>query len=121
MRMMVDGRTHRRIRAAVHAHYVSLDRRRRLRRAERRVFVDCGANTCSVLRGFLASLPDFEFFAFEPQPELQHEVHKVLREYPESKITFLSQAVWVRDEKLSFFLAAHWGPNYRGGSTLLQG
>jgi FkbM family methyltransferase len=29
--------------------------------------------------------------------------------------------VWVNDGKVDFYLATVWGPNYRGGSTLLAG
>lgn len=100
---MGDRRTVTRIRTAIRARYVALDRGWKLRGAERQVFVDCGANTCGALRRFLAKLSDFGFFAFGPQPELQHEVHKVVREYPATKITFVGKAVWVKDETLSFF------------------
>jgi FkbM family methyltransferase len=92
-----------------------------LRRAKRRVFIDCGANTCRGLRDFIGKHPDFEFFAFEPQPDLQHEIAEVVCEYPEVKVTFYGKAVWVADEVLNFFLATNWGPNHRGGSTLLKG
>lgn len=101
--------------------YALLSRWWDIRRAKRRVFIDCGANTCRVLRNFIAKHPDFEFFAFEPQPDLQHEVAKVVCEYPEAKVTFYGKAVWVDDEELKFFLATNWGPNHRGGSTLLKG
>jgi len=121
MSTMVDRRTTERLHTAIRACYIVLDRRWKLRRAERRVFVDCGANTCTVLRGFLAKFPDFEFFAFEPQPALQHEAEKVIRDHPATKITFIGKAVWIRDEQLSFFLATSWAGNYRGGSTLLRG
>ena len=41
-----------------------------IRSARRRIFIDCGANTCTVLRGFIKRYPNFEFFAFGAQPEL---------------------------------------------------
>jgi FkbM family methyltransferase len=96
-------------------------RSREVRGARRRVFVDCGANTCQVLRKFLRKLPDFEFFAFEAQPELAEAGAQVVREHPQRQITFYNQAVWTKDETLDFFLATAWGPNYRGGSTLMSG
>jgi len=89
------------------------------RRASRKVFIDCGANTCTVLRSFIAKLPDFEFFAFEPQPELRDAGEEIARDHP--TVTFISKAVWIRDEDLEFFLATKWGPNHRGASTLLHG
>ncbi len=100
---------------------VALHRRRKLPRARRRVFIDCGANTCAVLRTFIARFPDFEFFAFEPQPDLRQDGERLIRELPDTRIVFFNEAVWVRDEEVPFFLATKWGPNYRGSSTLLHG
>lgn len=85
------------------------------------MFIDCGANTCKVLRDNIKKYPDFEFFAFEAQPELVKEGQKVLHEYPDTKITFFNKAVWIKIEKKKFYLATQWDPNYKGGSTLLTG
>jgi len=101
--------------------YSAIRRAPRARSARRRILVDCGANTCAVLRGFIKQLPDFEFFAFEAQPELAAEGERVIRELPQIKIHYFSKAVWIRDEELNFYLATRWGPNYRGGSTLVTG
>lgn len=111
----------RRLEGKVSLRYVALARQRKLRSARRRVFIDCGANTCQVLRSFIADFPDFEFFAFEPQPALQEHGAQVVRDYPNTSVTFSRKAVWIKDEPLHFFLATKWGGNYRGGSTLLQG
>jgi FkbM family methyltransferase len=121
MSTVVGGVSTDRLHAVVQGRYVAIDRAWKLRRAERRVFVDCGANTCTILRRFLAKFPDFEFFAFEPQPELQDKADEVIREHPDRKITFAGKAVWTCDEQLQFFLAGSWTDNYRGGSTLVEG
>jgi FkbM family methyltransferase len=87
----------------------------------RRIFIDCGANTCAILRSFVNELPGFEFFAFEAQPELRSDAERVIEDLSATKITFLPKAVWTANETLDFYLATQWGPNYRGGSTLLTG
>jgi FkbM family methyltransferase len=62
-----------------------------------------------------------EFYAFEPQPELSSFEDEVRRLHPGVVVQFSSQAVWVDDGAASLFLATRWGPNHRGGSTLLEG
>jgi FkbM family methyltransferase len=101
--------------------YNAVRRAPRVRAARRRIFVDCGANTCTVLREFIKRFPDFEFFAFEAQPELAAEGDRVIGELPQTKIQHFSKAVWTRNEELSFYLATRWGSNHRGGSTLVTG
>jgi FkbM family methyltransferase len=93
----------------------------KLRRARRRVFIDCGANTCAVLRLAIRRYPDFEFFAFEPQPELSAEGPRVIAEHPNTKITFFNKAVWTRNGMVTFYLATRWEENYQAGSTLVEG
>jgi FkbM family methyltransferase len=87
----------------------------------RRVFVDCGSNTCKVLAERIERGLETEFFAFEPQPELVACVEEVRRRYPGVPIHFFDKAVWVHDGTMDFYLATEWGSNYRGGSTLLPG
>jgi FkbM family methyltransferase len=87
----------------------------------RRVFVDCGSNTCKVLADRIERGLESEFFAFEPQPELVACVEEVRRKHPGVPIHFFPKAVWVHDGTMSFYLATEWGPNYKGGSTLLAG
>lgn len=103
------------------SQYSSFRRAPRLRISQRRIFVDCGANTCTILRSFVKELPDFEFFAFEAQPELKAEGEKVATELANTKIRFADKAVWTRNEQVDFYLATQWGPNYKGGSTLMSG
>jgi FkbM family methyltransferase len=109
------------IRHSLLDQYSAIRRTFRVRSARRRIFIDCGANTCTVLRGFIKRFPNFEFFAFEAQPELAAEGERVIQELPQTKIRYFSKAVWIRDEELSFYLATRWGPNHRGGSTLVTG
>ncbi|MEM9400230.1 MAG: FkbM family methyltransferase [Verrucomicrobiota bacterium] len=97
-----------------------LKRQLKLKKARRKIFIDCGANTFKVTREYMKKLPLFEFYAFEAQPELKDEVHKVLKEMPGRKLTFLNQAVWTKNETVHFFLATKWGPNFKGGSTLMN-
>ena len=96
-------------------------RARLLKKSKRRIFIDCGANTCKVLRTFIKRYGDFEFFAFESQPELAGECQKVISENPDTKITFFNKAVWVENKTLDFYLALKWGKNFKGGSTLVTG
>ncbi len=90
-------------------------------RAGRKIYIDCGANTCEVLRRAIARYPGFEFHAFEPQPELARFGEEVQREHPGVAIGFRSEAVWIEDGKVDLFLATRWGGNYRGGSTIMRG
>jgi FkbM family methyltransferase len=83
--------------------------------------VDCGSNTCRVLAERIRRGSETEFFAFEPQPELASCVDDVRRRYPKLPIHFSAKAVWVHDGMENLYRATAWGPNYRGGSTLLQG
>lgn len=83
--------------------------------------MDCGSNTCKVLAERIDRGLETEFFAFEPQPELATCIEEVRRKHPTTPIHFSEKAVWVYDGSMDFYLATEWGPNYRGGSTLLAG
>jgi FkbM family methyltransferase len=87
----------------------------------RRVFVDCGSNTCKVLSERIERGLESEFFAFEPQPDLAGCVEEARRRHPGVPIAFFARAVWVHDGTMDFYLATEWGPNHKGGSTLLAG
>src|SRR4051812_26915821 len=94
------------------SQYFALRRKKALQRAPgRRVFVDCGANTCTVLRSFVDHLPGFEFFAFEAQPELQRIGRQVMQELVDAKIEFIPMAVWTENTVIDLYLATKWGPN----------
>jgi len=100
---------------------IYFDQKRNYKKAQRRVFIDCGANTGAILEQFIAERKGFEFYAFEPQPELAQIVKDVVRKHPTVKIEFYPKAVWTENTTLNFYLATKWAENYRGGSTLLKG
>lgn len=108
----------RRARRKLVAGRARVQRKRRLPHSNRRVFIDCGANTCKVLRSFIARFPDFEFFAFEPQPELRRYGERAAREHP--NVTFLDCAVWTTNGPLKFFVSTGV-TNHRAASTLMDG
>lgn len=85
------------------------------------MFVDCGANTCQLLRHFIRELPGYEFYAFEPQPELGAEGARVAAEHPDVPIHFFNYAVWTRNEDIDLYLAANWDDAFRDGSTVVAG
>lgn len=87
----------------------------------RRAFVDCGSNLCKVLESRIQQGLDNEFYAFEPQPELRNAASELKARYSKVKLHFEPKAVWISDEPLNFYLATKWGPNYKGGSTLMSG
>ncbi len=80
---------------------------RRVRRAPRRIFVDCGSDTCKVLGERIERGLESEFFAFEPQPELAGFVEEARRRHPGVAIRFLAQAVWVYDGTMDFYSPPH--------------
>jgi FkbM family methyltransferase len=88
---------------------------------QRKVFIDCGSNLGKALEGRILSGSENEFFAFEPQPELLDCLDDVQRRHPDVPIHFFNKAVWIHNGTTSFYLATKWGPNYKGGSTLLRG
>nr|NQU91753.1 FkbM family methyltransferase [Bacteroidota bacterium] len=90
-------------------------------KSKRRVFIDCGANTGKVLEEFILKMKGFEFHAFEPQPELALTGKKITELYPDLPFKYYKEAVWIKDTELNFYLATQWGPNYKGGSTMMQG
>jgi FkbM family methyltransferase len=89
--------------------------------SRRRIFVDCGSNTCKVLEARIQAGLDDEFFCFEPQPDLEGSVQEIRRKYPRIPIHFFKSAIWVQDGTAFLYLATKWGPNHKGGSTLLPG
>lgn len=88
--------------------------------AKRKLFVDCGSNTGRVFQKFYNKRKGFEFFLFEPQPELRSMLQETISKLNTEKISFFNKAVWVKNGKVDLFLATQWGPNYKGGSTVVQ-
>ena len=94
---------------------------RQYQKASRKIFIDCGANTGKVLENAMKKRKGFEFYAFEPQPELVELGNRIKTGYPFVPFHFYPKAVWTDDGKLNFFLATTWADNFKGGSTLLAG
>lgn len=92
-----------------------------MRRADRKIFIDCGANTGKVLETFIRNRQGYKFYAFEAQPELIATLEKVVAAHPEVPIELNNLAVWTENTKLDFYLATEWSENFRGGSTVLAG
>lgn len=90
-------------------------------RAKRKILIDCGANSGKVLEEFILQKKGFEFFAFEPQPELFDTGKKLQEKYSDVHIQFYNRAVWIKNTQMNFYLATKWGPNYKGASTLVNG
>jgi len=86
----------------------------------RLAFIDCGANTCKVLRDNIIKFPHFEFYAFEPQPDLSNACREIISQYPNVKITYCNKAIWIKNERRPLYLATRWKQDYKGGSTLLS-
>jgi FkbM family methyltransferase len=89
--------------------------------AERKIFVDCGANTGKVFQKFYTQKKSFEFHLFEPQPELYEQLNKLVEKLNTKNVTFYNKAIWTKNGPLDLFLATNWGPNYKGGSTVIKG
>ena len=81
---------------------------------KRRVVVDCGAGGNS-LEQLILDRPDFEFFAFEPNPALIPGLERIAKAHPDIAVTIFSQAVWTYDGEVSLYLG------HPISSTLVQG
>jgi len=89
--------------------------------SKRRVFIDCGANIGKVLDEFIPKKQGFEFYAFEPQPELADTGKRLNEEYPGVFLEFYPYAVWTENTEMDFYLSARSGKNYKDASTLMTG
>lgn len=89
-------------------------------RAQRRIFIDCGANTGHVLKSFIRKRQGFEFHAFEIQSELIEQLKHLQLEFPNHQISVNHSAVWTSNEEINLYHAKNWGENYRGGTTVIQ-
>jgi len=87
----------------------------------RKVFVDCGFNTCKVLGKFLDQLgPDFEAYGFDILEELAPIARRVEFENPGRVRSLEIAAVSDNDGVLPFFEVTTWGPNFKGGSSIMD-
>ena len=76
---------------------------RQYQKASRKIFIDCGANTGKVLENAMKKRKGFEFYAFDPQPELVELGNRIKTGYPFVPFHFYPKAVWTDDGKLNFF------------------
>lgn len=80
-----------------------------------KILIDLGANEGKFC---LPRAKDFDYvFAFEPQFQLVEN----LRSKAPTNMLVIWGAAWDSSTILKLHLAKHWGPNYRGASTLLPG
>ncbi|WP_411574217.1 FkbM family methyltransferase [Streptomyces fradiae] len=74
----------------------------------RKIFVDCGANLGTVLRGFMRELPDHDFYAFEPNASLLPSIHANVDQARHAGLAEVSSsAVWTADGTVDLFLGHH--------------
>tara|TARA_Y100000589_G_scaffold331651_1_gene386156 strand:- start:1456 stop:2190 length:735 start_codon:yes stop_codon:yes gene_type:complete len=79
------------------------------------LFIDCGVNAGFVLQAWVKNLIDFDFHGFEIQVELIEQARKT-----NPKAIIFNKAVGVKNEEIDIFLPKNFGPNIRGGSSILQ-
>ncbi len=74
----------------------------------RKVFIDCGTNLGIVLNRFIHELPDHDFYAFEPNPDLLSSIHaQVAQAAPAPRVEISQSAVWTQDGTIDLFLGHH--------------
>lgn len=96
------------------------DNQRQLDRAGiRKIFIDAGAHAGESVSAFLDEHPALAgstVYLFEPNPQYEAVLHE-MESHPNYQIIYRSEAVWTKNEELSFYIANdQWG-DY--GSTLL--
>ena len=83
----------------------------------RKVYIDCGSNKGKITRDFLnEGNTDFEYFLFEPLPRFHEEYNigeMIKKDYPDIKLTYSAEAIWIKDEELKFFVC---GRGHEGSS-----
>lgn len=81
----------------------------------RKIFIDCGANLGVVLADFIRKLPEHEFYAFEPNPDLLASIRGEVARTGHAHVTVFDQAVWTHNGTANLYLGHH------ESSTLLLG
>lgn len=79
------------------------------------LFIDCGVNTGFVLKKWIKNLRGFDFHGFEIQHELIEKARKI---NPQALI--FNKAVGIKNEIIDIFLPKYFGPNVRGGSSIIK-
>jgi FkbM family methyltransferase len=93
--------------------------RRKGHESRRAVFVDCGFNTCKVLKGFIEFLPpEFRFFGFELQEDLLENARAVEKAHADRIAGLEIAAVAAKDGVVSYSRSKGSGVNYRGGTSI---
>lgn len=83
----------------------------------RKIYIDCGANEGIVSWKYaIDGNEDFEYFLFEPLPIFSDVGERMKGQFPNTKINFSTEAVWIRDEELDFYESLHG----KQGSSLLK-
>ena len=83
----------------------------------RKIYIDCGANAGIVSWKYAVDgNEDFEYFLFEPLPIFSDVGERMKVQFPNTKINFSNEAVWIKDEELDFYESS-WG---KEGSSLLK-
>ena len=83
----------------------------------RNIYIDCGANEGIISWKFaIDGNEDFEYFLFEPLPIFSDVGERMKGQFPNTKINFSTEAVWIKDEELYFYEASKG----RQGSSLLK-
>jgi FkbM family methyltransferase len=80
----------------------------------RKMLIDCGSHSGQVLEDFIVQRPDYEYYAFEPNPNLLLFL-EAIKERHAQRICIYDQAVWIVDGSIDFFLG------HSETSTLLRG
>lgn len=81
----------------------------------RKIFIDCGANLGRVLADFIQTLPDHDFYAFEPNAQLHTSLRSEVERTGHPRVTLYDKAVWTHDGTANLYLGHH------ESSTLLLG
>ena len=86
---------------------------------------DLGSNTFrqtrNLIERFVVEGEVVEGHTFEAQKELALENLSQLKiDYPSIDFTHNNVAVWNEDTNLIFYECKNWGPNYKGGSSLIK-
>jgi len=83
----------------------------------RKIYIDCGANEGLVSWKYaIDGNEDFEYFLFEPLPIFSDVGERMKGQFPNTKINFSTEAIWIKDEELDFYESLHG----KQGSSLLK-
>jgi FkbM family methyltransferase len=89
-------------------------------RWKRRVFIDCGFNTCRVLSTFMRYLPkEFKIYGFDILEELAPRARQFERDNCTRAVSLEFAAVSDFDGTIPFVEVNVWGPNYKGGASTM--